>query len=269
MAGILSIQFEPVLNEVKKNLEKVKNIVENFTAKNPGKPLDLMVFPEFFTTGVSHKYVDNPVDENGGKPIEFASSLAKKYKTNVIAGTVITKEGENLYNTAFALDRNGETIAKYRKIHLFKYFGGTENERITPGKSLAIVDFDFARAGLTVCFDIKYPAQYRKLAQMGAEIIVSPSAWASLKSVPNQKEQNTRAFRAMAISRAVDNIVYFVTSTQCGEAGPLANTGGSMIISPLSDILADAKEEECAIYADIDLEFVRNLQSATPIVFEE
>lgn len=269
MAGILSLQFEPVLNDLEKNLQKTEKLIEDFKMQNPDKTLDLLIFPEFFTTGVSHAYVDNPMPPDGGAPIKFAANLAKKYKTNIAAGTVVIKESKNLYNTMFVLDRNGETIAKYNKIHLFKYFGGTENERITPGDSPVVVDLDFGKMGLSICFDIKYPLHYRKLAQMGAEFIISPSAWAYLKSIKCQKEQNARIFKALSIARANENLVYFITSNQTGDAGPLGNTGGSAIISPMGDILADAKEDECAIYANIDLEHVRTLKISTPMAFED
>ena len=156
MAGILSIQFEPILNKMDENLEKIQRIIDNFMETNVDKkPVDLLVLPEFFTTGVSHKYVENPVSPEGGKPIELMANVAKKYNTNIAAGTVITKEGEKLYNTMFVLNREGKTVVKYRKIHLFKYFGGTENERITPGDEILVANLDFARVGLSICFDIK------------------------------------------------------------------------------------------------------------------
>lgn len=271
MAGILSLQFEPVLNNVEENLKKTGMLIEKFVKENPEKPLDLIVFPEFFTTGVSHAYTDNPMPSSGGAPIEFAAKMAQKYNTNIAAGTVITKEdgGKNLYNTMFIIDRAGKTIGKYNKIHLFKYFGGTENEKITPGNKPVVVDLDFGKLGLSICFDIKYPLHYKKLAQMGAELIVSPSAWAFLKSVKGQKELNTRVFKALSIARATENLVYFITSNQCGEAGPLGNTGYSMIVSPTVEILANAEEKECGIYAEVDLELVREFKRTTPVAFEE
>ncbi len=298
-AGVLSVQFEPVLNDVEANLKKVEKIVEDAVSNIFGsdftcdkgvctcndkacaggtevsdgecakKPLDLIVLPEFFTTGVSHKYVENPNPKNGGRPIEFMAELAKKYNVNIAAGTVITEFEGKLYNTLFVLNRKGETVAKYDKIHLFKYFGGTENERVTPGNSTVTVDLDFAKIGLAICFDIKYPLHYKKLTQEGAEIIVEPAAWAYLKSVKGQKTQNATAFEALSIARANENLVYFVSSNECGDAGPLGNTGGSKIISPLADILADAGENEGAIYAELDLELVRELKKTTPMAFED
>jgi len=270
MAGILSIQIEPVLNKIDENFEKIKNILENFVCENSKKPLDLVVFPEFFTTGISSQYTDNPMEENGGKVIEFAANLAKKYNTNIAAGTVITKSKGKLYNTMFVLDREGKTVGKYDKIHLFKYFGGTENLRVTSGENEPVVlDLDFGKLGLSICFDIKYPLHYRKLAHLGAELVVSPSAWAFLKSVKGQKELNTRVFRALSIARANENLFYFITSNETGDAGAFGNIGHSMIVSPMAEILAEANEEEGAIYANIDLQAVRELKTTAPMAFEE
>ena len=270
MARILSVQFEPALNDVNKNLEKTSKLIEDFAARNPEKPLDLIVLPEFFTTGVSNKYTENPQSPDGGAPIEFVANLAKKYKTNIIAGTIITKRDEKLYNTMFVLDRQGKTVAKYDKIHLFKYFGGTENLKVTEGENPPIVvPLDFAQVGLAICFDIKYPLHYKKLAQKGAEIIVNPAAWAYLKHIKGQKEQNTRIFRALNIARATENLVYFVSSNESGNADPLGNIGHSMIVSPMADILAEAENGDETICADIDLELVRTLKTSTPVAFEE
>lgn len=269
MAGILNIQIEPVLNKPAENLDKIEKILENFKSKNPEKPLDLVVFPEFFTTGVSYDYVKNPMPADGGTVIEFAANLAKKFNTNIAAGTVVRKSGESLYNTMFILNREGETVSSYDKIHLFKYFGGTENERITPGKEPVVVDLDFGRVGLSICFDIKYPLHYRKLAHLGAEVVVSPSAWAFLKSVKGQKELNAKVIHSLTIARANENLFYFILSNQTGDAGPLGNIGHSMIVSPMAEILAEAGEEEGAIYANIDLELVRELKNTVPIAFEE
>ena len=73
----------------------------------------------------------------------------------------------------------------------------------------------------------------------------------------------------MNIARATENLVYFVSSNESGNADPLGNIGNSMIISPTADILAEAGNEDGTIYADIDLELVRTLKTTTPVAFEE
>lgn len=267
MAGILNIQLKPTLGDKQINLKKV----EHFIKKYSDKKLDLVVFPEFFSTGVDHKsFLNAPEDENGGETIAAVCELAKKYNTNIIAGTVIEKSGEKLYNTSFAINRNGEIVEKYRKIHLFNYMGGTEGDRITPGERYVVAEFDFAKVGIAICFDMRYPQHYRKLAQMGAEIIVLPTAWI----VPNEiyKDKEALAFAqdtwiTMNKTRAYDNLVYVVSCNQTGQVNSeFGGIGNSVIVAPTSQIFANAKNDQTAIYADIDLEIVKYYKSIYPIV---
>lgn len=260
MANLLSIQFCPKLGNKKANLDKVREILEGYCDKN----LDLVLVPEFFTTGIHHDtMINHPEEENGGDSIKFMCGLAKKYNTNIIAGSVIEKSGGNLYNTSFVIDRTGRIIDKYRKIHLFNYLGGTEGERITPGNKEKVAELDFAKVGLSICFDIRYPLHFRKLLQKGAEIIVCPTAWCALHE---QKELLTSNWKAFNAARACENLVYIMSSNGTGSINNMiTNTGNSMIVSPLGEVLANAKEDECGIFADVDLNLVRELKKSYPV----
>lgn len=266
MVGILSIQFNPEVSRKQKNLETVRKFIE----QNSDKKLDLVIIPEFFSTGISHKtFENNPEDENGGETISYLKNLAKKHSTNIICGTVIEKNNDKYYNTSFAINREGKTIAKYRKIHLFNYMGGNEGALITPGYEEVVADFDFGKVGMAVCFDIRYPLHYKKLAKMGADIIVLPTAWVVPCEVFEDSETREYArdmWIAMARTRAYDNMTYVVISNQVGKSNPNQSTlGCSMIISPVAEILADAKYDECAIYSEIELDSVKYLRGQYPI----
>lgn len=253
MTHLLSIQFEPKLGDKQANLNKITEII----SKN-SKPADLIILPEFFSTGIHHEsMVNSPEDENGGEVIEILSNIAKEYKTNIIAGSVIEKSENHLYNTSFALDRNGKIIDKYRKIHLFNYFGGTEGERITAGNQTKVINFDFAPVGLSICFDIRYPLHFRQLIEAGAELIVCPTAWCALHE---EKQRQISLWRSFNIARASENLVYFMSSNGTGEINDfITNTGNSLIVSPYGEILADAEERECSISAEVDFSIVKQL----------
>ncbi len=266
MTGILNIQFKPTIGNKEINLKKV----EHYIKKNADKKLDLVVLPEFFSTGVNHEsFLNDYEDENGGDTIKTVCELAKKYNTNIIAGTVIEGVNDKLYNTSFAINRNGEILDKYRKIHLFNYMGGTEGDRITPGDRLVVVDFDFGKVGLAICFDMRYPLHYKKLAQMGADIIVLPTAWI----VPNEVYEDSESLKfaqstweAMNKTRAYDNLLYVVSCNQCGKVNDdMGRIGHSMIVAPTTQVLANAKDEQGAVYADVDLEIVKYYKSIYPI----
>lgn len=266
MVAILNIQMKPVLGNKELNLKKI----EHFIKKYSDKKLDLVVFPEFFSTGISHEqFINFPEDENGGETIAFIKELAKKYNTNIIAGTVIEKENDKLYNTSFIINRNGETIDKYRKIHLFNYMGGTEGERITPGHREVVAEFDFGRVGLGICYDIRYPLHYNKLIKKNVDMIVLPTAWAIPNEIYNDLETLQYAqemWIAMNRTRAYDNMVYIISSNQTKKANDnFSSIGNSVIIGPNAEVIANAKNDECALYADIDLDLVKYYRQIYPI----
>ncbi len=266
MTGILNIQLKPAIGKKDVNLKKV----EYYISKNSDKKLDLVVIPEFFSTGVDHQsFLNAPEDEFGGETVKFISELAKKYKTNIVAGTVIEKSQDKLYNTSFVINRDGEVVEKYRKIHLYNYMGGTEGDRITPGDKYITADLDFGKIGIGICFDIRYPQHYRKLAQMGAEIIVLPTAWLVPTEIYEDSESKQYAqemWVAMNRTRAYDNMVYVVSSNQAGKINDnISGLGASLIVAPTAQILADAKDEQGAVYADVDLDGAKYLRSLYPI----
>lgn len=264
MAGILSVQFNPVIGNKEANLQKVYELIE----KNSDKELDLIVLPEFFSTGIDdNAFITNPEAPDGGDVVEFMQQTAKRFNTNIVCGSVIIQEGANRYNTSFVINREGRVIAQYRKIHLFNYFGGNEGSYITPGDKTLVVDLDFGKVGVSMCFDIKFPMLYRELIKQGAEIIVSPSAWSALTSLSDKEKDDFAAtWRAMNVCRAAESLVYFVTANLTGNANKfLYSIGNSMICAPMGEIIENAGTDENSIYAEADLSLVRKLKTTVPV----
>lgn len=263
MAGILNIQIKSLMGDKETNFKKI----EHYIKFNSDKKLDLVVMPEFFATNID--YEKNAEDENGGKTIKFMQKLAKQYNTNIVAGSVVRKVGECMYNTSFAIDRTGEIIAKYDKIHLYNYMGGNEGSRTTEGKKLVTASFDFAKVGLAICFDVRYPQMFRELSRQGVQIITLPTAWPVPPDVYNNEESKKYA-RDMWLSinrtRAYDNMVYWIVSNLTKDMGnTMFGLGGSAIISPTAQVLSYIEEKEGAIYSEIDIQEVKYLRTIYPI----
>lgn len=268
MTGILNVQITPIIGNKEANLRKVEHFIGKYADKN----LDLVILPEFFSTGIDHNsFLNDYEPTDGGKTIQQVCELAKKYNTNIVAGTVIegVNDGVKLYNTSFIIDRSGNVVDKYRKIHLYNYMGGTEGERITPGDKLVTVDLDFGRIGLGVCFDIRYPLHYKELAKSGADIIVLPTAWL----VPNEIYNDNNALKtaqdmwiAMNRTRAFDNLVYIISCNQTGKCNDnVSCIGNSLVIAPTTEIMSNAKNEQGGFYCDIDLNVVKLYRTIYPI----
>ncbi|MGN1125076.1 MAG: nitrilase-related carbon-nitrogen hydrolase [Candidatus Gastranaerophilaceae bacterium] len=263
MAGILNIQLKSLLGDKETNLKKV----EHYIKFNKDKKLDLVVMPEFFSTSID--YANAPEDENGGDTIKTLQRLAKEYNTNIIAGSVVRKVEGKLYNSAFAIDRMGEIIAIYDKVHLFNYMGGTEGQRITAGNEIKIAHFDFAKVGLTICYDMRYPIFINQIMKKGVQMIVMPTAWLIPKAV-YENENNLKYAQEMFISmcrtRAYDNALFMVVSNQTKEVSKdFYGIGNSAIISPTAQVIANAENKECAIYADIDINEAKYMKQLFPV----
>lgn len=261
MAGILCIQLNSVMGNKTANIEKIENQLNH----NKNKKLDLVVFPEFFSTSIDYK--KDPEDENGGGTIQKICEFAQKYNTNIVAGTVVRKVGEKFYNTSFAINRQGEIIAKYDKIHLYNFLGGTEGDFTSSGNKIVTVDFDFAKVGMAVCFDVRYPLLFNKLIKENVDIITLPTAWL----VPSEVYQYNLVYaREMWISmlrtRAYDNMVYFAISNQTGRINEdLYGIGTSMILSPTAEILAKIDDMEGSVYSEVEISNVDFMRQIYPI----
>lgn len=265
MVGVLSIQIEAVTKNKRANLDKIKKYIEEYQL-NVCKKLDLVVLPEFFLSGIYPEYADDAEPIEDSEAIKFLSKLALKYNTNIVTGATIIKDTDDkLYNMSFVLNRQGKIVAQYKKIHLFKYFGGTENVRITEGSEAVVVELDFAKVGLAICFDIRYPLHFKKLIKMGAEIIVLPTAWGCFAENKLEVLDTTNVLKSLNIARAAENLVYFVSANLVGQSGPLYLVGNSMVVSPLGEVLQNAGSAQGAIWTKIDLDVVRKLKTTYPV----
>ena len=263
-AGILSVQFNPILADKSGNLDKVNEIIHQYDDRN----LDLIVLPEFFFFFFcDREFINSPEDETGGEVIANLKETAKRYNTNIAAGTVIELVDGKRYNTCFVINRQGEIVGKYRKKHLFNFAGGNEDKYLTPGDKTLVVDLDFAKVGVSVCFDIKFPMLYRELIKQGAEIIVSPSAWSIPKKAPaKEKEIFKNTWQAMNICRATESLVYFVTSNLAGNTNPFVESiGNSMITGPMGEVISNLEDKDTAGYADLDMKIVRDFKGKVPV----
>lgn len=245
--SITNCQFQPKCDDKKYNLNKVTEMLA-------GVCTDLIVLPEFFSTGISHKSFQNaPEDTNGGETIDFLRDLAKKLNANIVCGTVIERVDGKYYNTSFLLNRKGETVGKYRKIHLFNCFGGTENQLITAGSEMVVADLDIGKIGMAICFDIRYPLHFVKLKEQGAELFVCPTAWGYPPALENNMDW-LNVLKSMYVARSNENIIPLISANQTGDNGEgFKLLGNSIITDKTGRILSNSESEETINTAIIEL----------------
>jgi predicted amidohydrolase len=237
------VQNDPPFGEVEKNLEHVVRVLSSQKA-------DLFVLPELFTTGYQFTRREEalelaePIPD--GMTTKTLLDLAKKIDSHIIAG-IAELEGDAVYNSAVIVGPNG-FIGRYRKAHLFD----TEKEIFQPGNTqLEVFDLGFARVGVMICFDWRFPETARTLALKGADIIAHPANLVL-----------THCPQAM-ITRCLENGVFIVTADRVGveeriSGQPLKFMGQSQVVDPSGEVLyrASLTEEEVHV-VEIDIELAR------------
>jgi len=238
---IAIVQFEPVLLDIRNNLERAMGLIKEITSiSNP----NVILFPELFLSGYTFKdkseveKVSFPLNEN-----EYLTSFIEisRERSIAISGGYSERAGDLLYNSSFFIG-DGEIIANYRKVHLFH----DEVDFFEPGDTgFRVFEYRGARLGMMICFDWIFPEAARTLALKGVQVILHP---ANLVLPYCQ--------RAM-YARAIENRVFIVTANRVGEekSGGRKNsfTGESQIVSPRGEyILTMNGEEECFASAVID-----------------
>ena len=158
-----------------------------------------------------------------------------------------------------------EPDSYYNKIHLYDAFGFTESSTVAPGHEPVVITVDGIRVGLSICYDIRFPALYTELARRGAQVIAACASWGS---GPGKLEQWTLLARA----RALDSMSYIAAVGQAdpGDAvtgsGAPTGVGGSLVVSPLGEVMASAGAQPQLVVADIDVDKVGEARDSIAVL---
>lgn len=226
------------------------------------------VLPENFAwMGDEHKGIQVAETEGYGQVQQFLSQSAKELELWIIGGShrliVPNDKDQRITNTMLVFDPTGKQTARYDKIHLFdaEVNDGTpyrESATFKAGESLLIVDLGFARVGLSICYDVRFPEMYQALRNMGADIIVVPAAF----TVPTGQAHWEILLRA----RAIENQVYIIAPAQCGTHTNGRKTWGhSLCIDPWGEIISDLKNQPGNIYCPFDAEKIKTIRGQMPV----
>lgn len=230
------------------NFRRAKDLIK----KAAEEACDVIVLPELWNTGFFPK--ENLVslsDKNGERTKSEISSLAKELSVNIVAGSVATLRGDNVYNTAYVFSRSGECICEYDKLHLFSPMG--EDDFFEKGEGAKCFELDGIKCGVIICYDLRFPELSRKLALEGAEIIFLVAQW---------PDARIAHLAALARARAIENQIFFAVCNSCATAEKTKFGGNSVIFNPWGEELAKAGESEETITAQCDMKISENIRKS-------
>ena len=236
------------------NLGAIAELTTRASAGGAG----LIVFPEYamFKQPVRD---DRFLDEAEGLDGPFADGvrrLAREHGIAMVVGMQEAIPGERrAYNTLLLVDRTGNDIGVYRKLHLYDAFGGTESTWIRPGDLDQQLVFEIGgmRMGTMTCYDLRFPEMARALVDAGAEAILIPSAW-----TPGPRKEDH--WSTLVRARAIENVCYVIAP---GMAPPQC-TGGSLIVDPMGVVLAEVGEGVGIGIAECTSERVAAVRATNP-----
>jgi predicted amidohydrolase len=233
---VAALQFNIALGNPNTNLAKVMDGLDRIAAGG-GK---LVVLPEMWSTGYDYKHLPALADSTPGVLGELCR-VAEEHDL-VIVGSLPEKAQGQIFNTAYVVDR-GQVVASYRKLHLFSMM--REDRFLGAGQQSLVLDTSVGRLGLAICYDLRFPELFRKLALDGAEIICLPAEW------PKPRQD---AWRTLLRARAIENQLFIAACNCCGIQDKLDFFGMSLLLSPLGDVLAECDEKEGEILATFQQE---------------
>ena len=198
-------------------------------------------------------------------PIQRAlSEMARANGVTVVAGGMPERSDDAArpYNTCVVLDGEGTLVARYRKIHLFDVDlpDGTslrESASTASGVEPVLVTVDGFRVGLSICYDLRFPELYRKLAEGGADVIVVPAAF----TLHTGKDH----WHVLLRARAIESQAWVVAAAQWGKhPRGRATYGHSMVVDPWGTIVAEASDRSTVVVADVDLRYLEHVRASLP-----
>lgn len=217
-------------------------------------PADLYLLPEIWSPGyfAFDRYAAS--GDQFEATVEKLASLARRRTSYLHAGSLIEPRHGGLNNTSLLFAPGGEVVASYRKIHLFGY-GSREQELLTPGDEVVVAETEFGRVGMAVCYDLRFPEQFRRMADLGARLFLVASAW------PHPRVE---AWTTLLRARAIENQAYVAAANGVGAATGAVLCGRSAVIDPWGVTVTSGGDAPTELVADIDLEEVAAVRASFP-----
>ena len=238
---IAAAQISCSLGDPKANLLKVRG----FSRKARDTGVELIVFPEMTDTGYSMSVIETHADSWTSGFVPGLQEIAAKLSIAIVCG-VSERDSNSIYNSQVFIDQQGQIAAKYRKAHLYAVAPVEEQKCFASGDAFASFVLGDLRFGFSICYDLRFPEMYRKLA-------VVSSAW------PFPRIEH---FRTLVLARAIENQSYVIASNRVGKDEDLWFCGSSTIIDPRGVAIASASaDREELIQADVSRELVLSVRS--------
>lgn len=247
-------QIECRLGDVAANVEKIRE----FSAQAKTVGAELIVFPEMTDTGYAMSAIQvHATAWDGSGAVSRIRKIAQDVSIRIVCG-VSERDGARIYNSQVCVDATGEIVGKYRKAHLFTPAPIAEHKCFTAGGAPGTFNAGGLQFGLTICYDLRFPELYRKLAvDHHTNVFILSTAW------PFPRFEH---LRVLATARAIENQSYVIVSNRVGTDDGITFCGASAIIDPYGVVIAAASaDREELLIAEVSISTLEMVRSTVPV----
>ncbi|QDU29805.1 2-oxoglutaramate amidase [Anatilimnocola aggregata] len=257
---VAAVQMNSSLDKAK-NLAEAERLIRHATAGGA----ELIVLPELFNLYGDLRQAAAKAEPLEGPTAQLLSALARELAVYLVGGSFAeVAAGENrAYNTSLTIDPSGNVLATYRKMHLFNVDLGAElrvceSDNLLPGTEITCLETDFAKLGISICYDLRFPELYREQASQGVELLCIPAAFT--------QRTGRDHWELLVRTRAVENQCYVIAANQVGEHAPgSVSYGRSLIVDPWGKVLTEASGERAeVVLADLSGELLTDIRRKLP-----
>jgi len=238
---------------------------EEHIAKAAEQGADIAVLPEMFCCPYDTKLFAVNAELEGGESFLTMANCARSNNIWIVAGSMPEcDENGKIYNTLYMYRRDGSVAAKHRKVHLFDVDikGGQnfkESEVLSAGNSITVAETEFGKIGLAICYDIRFPEMFARIATHGAKLVIVPASF-NMTTGPAHWELIFRA-------RALDNQMFFAgVATARNAAANYVSYAHSIVTNPWGEVLLQMSEQEGVIVCEVDIDKANSIREQLPLL---
>jgi omega-amidase len=231
-------------------------VAENAVMTASQQGADVLLLPELWASGYDLEHCSKYASSLDQGWFEHMALLAKRNRI-AVGGSLIEENQGEYFNTFLIVNKKGQRLAAYRKIHLFRFL--KEEHYFKAGSSLVLIDSPWGKVGLATCYDLRFPEIFRTYAVNGAEAIFLVSEW------PRKRIAH---WDILLQARAVENQCFIAAVNKVGISKGAALGGKSAVIDPFGKYLVRGTEEPAVLTAEIDLEQTKKTREWMPVLLD-
>ncbi|MDR1953532.1 MAG: carbon-nitrogen hydrolase family protein [Clostridiales Family XIII bacterium] len=260
----MSVTYKLALCQMRSSMDKAESMEKaaRYVKSAATGGASVVSLPEMWNCPYDNAYFREYAEGEDGPSVAFMADLARANGIYLIGGSIPELQEGRVYNTSYIFDPDGQLLKKHRKVHLFDIDvkGGVrfkESDTLSSGDSMTVVDTEFGKIGVAICYDIRFPEMFAAMTKAGAHLMLLPAAF-NMTTGPAHWELLMRG-------RALDNQVYVAACSQARDVEARYRAyGHSLIANPWGELCGAAAANETVVFGDIDIAYMEQVRNEIP-----